>query len=302
VKPKWLIGIDDLKNYKPAVPKHPIRPGIEFFSDWVDFTQKPKEQQSGWPTISWPGFNHHFGGARPELVILTGETGTGKTTFAMNWLHDQVDQQRPALLISLENGPANSITKLGQMVTGQWSWNTSEDGRTKFGKKLEEWPLHVLDWTGPLAQEIVGNAIEWACIERQVKFVLVDHLEFIDKFIGSRNEAYVIDDCVRWLAGRAAMLDCTIVLVVHPAKRGKGMRNTEIDMDELKGTSGLKQTGGSVLVHHRPKNDSDETWIRLAKIRSESHSANSGGRIMFRFKAESQTYSEGDGFLDWGNG
>jgi replicative DNA helicase len=277
--------------------------GSDLFSEWLEAIKQPEEVQAGWPTLVWPGFNHHFGGARNELVVLTGETGRGKTTWALNWLKDQVEQGRPCLLLSLENGPNDAIAALSHMVTGKKLWLVTDDEKSNFGKKLAEWPLYVVNHEGPLRQQLISNAIDLACLRYGVKFVLIDHLEFILKeHEGQRSENYVIDDCCRWLSGRAGTLKTTILLICHPAKRAFSARGQELDLDDLKGTSGIKQTAASVLVHYRPREDADETWIRLAKMRCRYTSQYTGGRIQFGFNPARQQYVEKDGTLDWGKG
>jgi replicative DNA helicase len=285
------------------IPKSPvvIRRGHEFFSEWLEYTLEPAEGIGGRPTYTWAGFNEHFGGARPELVLVSGETGRGKTTWVLNWFKDTLDQGRPSLIMPFEMGPMDTISCLGQMVLGKWRNEIGDEDREKFGKTLEKWPIHVLDHYGMLKQEWVESAIHLGVREYKVQFVVIDHLEYIEKRFGSRNEAYVIDDCVRWLAGIATKLGVTIVLICHPSKAERPAPNKEILMDLLKGTSGLKQTAGSVLIHHRPDPKSDLTWIRLAKVRSREHSSSSGGRIKFSFNPKTQTYSEVDGWLDWGH-
>lgn len=286
------ISLSDLASYAIPRKKVPIRPGIEFLSDWIDRTETKKEDTLGYPTGCWAAFNEYFGGARPELVVLSGETGMGKTTWAMTWLKDTLEQGREACVIPMEMGPTDTIDHLAEMVLGKKGYRATDEDRTTFGQTLDKWPLFLIDHYGPLEEKIVHAAIYYGSIEAKVKFFLIDHIEYIEKDLGRHNDAYVIDDCCRRLAWLAAELKVTILLIVHPAKRGKALRDKVIDQDELKGTSGIKQTGGSILIHHRPKEQSDETYIHLAKIRSREYSKNKGKKIRFGFDAKKSLYLE----------
>jgi twinkle protein len=237
-------------------------------------------------------FNELFGGARSELVILSGESGLGKTSWAMTWFWDTLEQGRPACILPMEMGPSDTMDHLGEVVTGKKKWKCADPEVKSFGDALGKWPLFLVDHYGSLPERDVHAAIYHSALDRGVKFFVVDHLEYIEKERGSRNEAYQIDECVRTLAAIAAQLKITILLIAHPSKRDKSQRKDALDIGDLKGTSGIAQTGGSVLIHHRPDEKSDETFLYLSKIRNREYSKYRGRKIRFGYDAKRSLYVE----------
>lgn len=284
----------DLKKYKiPEKSTLPVVPGIEYLSDWIDRAHRPKEESTGYPTSTWPAFNEYFGGARSELVIVSGETGMGKTSWVMSWMKDTLDQGRPCCILPLEMGPRDTIDHLSEMVTGKKNNQVGPEDIREFGAALEKWPLFVVDRNGSLPEHEVRAAIYHTALDLGVKFFVIDHLEFIDKPMNySKTDAYLIDDCVRTLSAIATELKVTIVLIAHPKKRERADQKKAVVLGDLKGTSGIAQTSGSVLVHYRPDEEKDETFIILAKIRSREHAKNRGKRIRFGYDSRYSMYVE----------
>lgn len=291
-----LVKIKEIEKWIPKHPRVAIRSGSEYSSAFVDMCEAPVSDSEGFKTQRWPGFNEHFGGSRAELVTITGETGRGKTTFALNWLLDTLDQGRKSLCISLEGGAKPAIAMLSQTITGKRPSQTSLEDRKKVVQMLELWPLWLLDHSGPLPENTLLHVIRYACEELGVRFIVLDHLDYVEKEWGKRNEAYVIGDCVRRLSGAAASNNCTIVLVCHPTKLGG---DREVAMDDLKGSSSIKQESASVLSLYRPDPETGDAWLRFNKIRSPYFSRATGARLQFSFNSKKQEYREFTGKLDW---
>lgn len=195
-------------------------------------------------------------------------------------------------MIPMEMGPSDTMDHLGEIATGKKPWECADPDVKKFGDALKRWPLFVVDHFGELDESLVHAAIYHTALDHGVKFFMIDHLEYITKRKDSRNEAYQIDQCVRVLAAMAGKLGVTILLVAHPAKRNKSDRKNTLDIGDLKGTSGIAQTGGSVLVHHRPDETKDETFIHLLKIRSRSYAKFRGRKIRFGYDEKHSIYVE----------
>ena len=60
-------------------------------------------------STGWTEFDNLLGGLRPnELTILTGETGSGKTTWAVNLGYRLSKDNHPVLIASFEMKPVPS--------------------------------------------------------------------------------------------------------------------------------------------------------------------------------------------------
>src|SRR3990167_8351579 len=95
-----LISEQEIVNSKPATEEHRIKHVRELINLILgQYLSNPKKIY-GFPTQLWPIFNSAFGGLRPgELITITGDTGIGKSTLAMNLLMDSVQQGRTGFVM-----------------------------------------------------------------------------------------------------------------------------------------------------------------------------------------------------------
>lgn len=298
-----MQGIDlrDVLEFKIEKKESEILHIKNQFSHIIKKMGQSPEEIAGHPHRTWLGFNRAFGGTRGELITVTADTGVGKSTFVRNWLKDHVEQGRPSLLISLEDS-MNSVTEcFCQMISGKDIINFGEQDAKAVGEQFKLWPLYYLDHQGPIKETVLMNTIDYAFTELGIKFFVVDHLEYIEKDWVGRNESYVIGDTMRKLAGKAHSLNVTIILIVHPAKMSvKGNEIREVGLDELKGSSSIKQESDAVFGIFRPDPQVAVAWLRFLKIRSHRFSRSVQGKIQFGFDPESLTWWEVDGKLEWG--
>lgn len=293
------IDLDDIKPVRPKQLSEVLHIKNQFTHIIKRMGQKP-EEVSGFPHSEWLGFNKHFGGSRGELITVTADTGVGKSTFVRNWVLDTVTQGRKALLMSLED-PMGQVTEcFAQMISGKDILLFNDADASKVGKKLAEMPLYYLDHQGPLKESQATQVIDYAVDEFGVNFIVLDHLDYIEKDWHNRNESYVIGDTMRKLAGKAHSLNVTIVLIVHPAKTNvKGNLIREIGLDELKGSSSIKQESDAVFGIFRPDPQVAMAYLRFLKIRNHRYSKSVQGKIKFGFDPQSLSWWEVNGELEW---
>ena len=295
------IDLEDIKTYRPRIQSDDIRHIKDSFSHLIRKMHQTPEQVVGYPTGVWQGFNRSFGGARGELVTITAETGQGKSTFARNWLVDTINQNRTALLISLEESMSQVTECFSKMIARKDVTDFTDEDAHAVAEQYDRWPLYYLDHQGPIPERDCLRLIDYAVEEKGVKFILIDHLDYLEKMWGSRNESYVIGDTMRRLAGKAHVHDVTIVLIVHPAKlQQKGVGSREIGLDELKGSSSIKQESDAVFGLYRPDPAVAESYLRFLKIRNHRFGHNVSGRIKFGFDPKTLELWELTGELEYG--
>lgn len=292
-----------------------------FFDDIRDF-HSGKLESHGIPT-GWKDFDDLFQGFRPnELTILTGETGSGKTTWASNLAFKLSESQHPTLIASFEMKPPNILRKMVQMKSRR---SVSELNKRDLEAALEyisTLPVHFIDVYGEIGLQELKDAIYYAKRQYGIELVILDHLHFFLKYSGD-HERQAIDSAVRDIKRWAMELGIHMVLIVHPTKIET--ENREIRLNDLKGSSGLKQIPNNVLSiwRQRGKNDSKsptgEVVLYVLKCRDD---LGDEGVTDLIFDKRSQNYrdsdhggaspSEGKGFSrpspsvrpgrDWANG
>ena len=111
-------------------------------------------------------------------------------------------------------------------------------------------PVYFIDVYGAIGISELKNAIYYAKRRHGIKFIILDHLHFFLKYSGD-HERQAIDQALRDIKSWAMDLDIHIVFIVHPTKLTYD--NKVVHLNDLKGSSGLKQIPDNVLSIWRPR-------------------------------------------------
>lgn len=298
-----LINSQEFANYKAPTYEGKIANLAELFDRLVVEYRKDPESIIGKPTANWSTFNTAFGGARAgELIVITADTGTGKTTFGMNWAMEMMQMKHRAFLVSLEVSWTAMARMMAQRLIQKQFTKFSKEDMALTHDLLSHLDGYFLDDTGLKPLEYVQKAIQYAAREMGCKFILLDHFDYLLRPNSqSWESAYVIGNMMRTLCATAKETDTTLVLIVHPSKlEQKGIKHREIGMDELKGSSSIKQEADAVLSLYNPNPEEHQMVLRFQKIRDPGHGMYRDSFIRFQFNPESLSYSEVSVAPEWG--
>lgn len=294
------LSLEAILNHVPRPESVHISHIKDTFTHLVKRLGEAPETFTGYPTLHWKGFNRYFGGARGELICVTADTNVGKSTFARNWLLDTVEAGRKACLISLEDSIYWACECLAQMIIKKDLTAFLEEDMATVAQSYAKFHLWYLDHNGPIKENFLYQILSYCIEELKVTFFVIDHLDYIEKQWGGKNESYVIGDTMRRLSGIAHKHRVTILLMVHPSKIGeKGTKTREVGLDEMKGSSSIKQESDAVFGLYRPVMNIPEVYLRFLKIRGRYHSS-IHGKIKFGFDTYSLRYHELTGELEYG--
>lgn len=276
----------------------------ELFNDIVERFGEKREAILGHPTTNWSAFNATFGGARPgEVITLTSETGTGKTTFALNWMMDAAQSGVACFLVSCEIPVSMVAVQVAQMIAGKRFSRFGKEDLAPVSAVLDTLPIWFLDRHGMIEEELLYTAMSYAHKEFGCRFMVIDHLDYIIKERQQwQNESYVIGDTMRRLCGKTKEIEATSLVIAHPAKLNQpGVKRREIGLDELKGSSSIKQESDAVFGIYRPDPEKNVTRLRFLKIRNHEFGRFTGGTLRFSFNPESLVLSELSTGVEWGD-
>lgn len=223
------------------------------------------------------------GGLPAGLVVVTGDTGHGKTTWATWLLREQARMGVPVLVTSFEQRPVGTVQKLLRAECGGDFTKVPQRAREEALARLDQLPILLLDHYGETTFEQVRDAIRYARRRFGVRVVLVDHLGFLARGAGD-NERQRIEEVVRSLALIGVNDDVSILLICHPNRLSK-QQQRRIQIGDLKGASAIEQDAHLGLVVERLDPSSQRGFpaamVHVDKCRSEF--GNPGAKVMLAF-------------------
>jgi len=168
-------------------------------------------------------------------------------------------------------------------------------------EKVLQWistlPIYFVDVYGELGLRELKDSIYYAKRRYGIGLVVIDHLHFFLKY-SADLERQAIDQGLKDIKAWAMDLGIHVLLVVHPTKLTYD--NKVVRLNDLKGSSGLKQIPDNVISIWRPrgednlKSPTSEIVLDILKVRDDDGEE---GKVILTFDKRSQSYSNsGPGF------
>ena len=233
-----------------------------------------------------------------ETTVITGDTSAGKTTFALNIVHDRLSRGEGVLICSSEVVVKKVLAKLISIHLEKDFYNKKEMTPELYAEG-REWllskTLFFIDVHGEIPFYKIEDAIEMVSRMHHVQTALLDHLHF---FLDPKVKEYeAVNTFTKELEKLVKRTGIHAILVVHPKQlddtddlRGRGM-------NFLRGSASIKQNADNVLVLWR---DTDEELKGVnhveaiwAKIRDDAAQlTKQNATCHFYFNTDSQRYYE----------
>lgn len=185
------------------------------------------------------------------LVIVSGVTNVGKTSYVMNIANDFVAQDIPVLVLPFERG--NEV--VGKRFL-QVKYNMEESDffhlEEKNWKKITEECLNLpLYFTLPTAKDAVETIIKAKRIFN-TKVVIIDHLDYMIR--SSQNKEAEIGNTLQMLKRVAEENKILMIIVTHIRKIQSAGSNKvkKPNIEDLKGSASLFQDPECVVMLSNP--------------------------------------------------
>ena len=262
----------------------------EFEQELEDLVANP-DDLIGRPTGS-SKLDDAVGGLRPGLIILSGETGEGKTTFGTWLLSNQARMGVPSMVTSLEQSPIGTVQKLIRQQLGGDFMAATETERRRGMRALDALPLTIVKHRGHLDREKLIDTIRYGVRRLGLRNVLIDHLGFVIP-ADADNERLKIQSLVRELSILGEFEGVSILLVAHPSNMHLSQRR-RVGLGDLKGASAIRQDAHEVWIVEAAKptkhRNYPSSWIHFDKVRSDYGA--SGQSVLLAFDPLATTYAD----------
>ena len=216
-----------------------------------------------------------------ELVVISGNTGMGKSTWVMN-LATKIPHL-PIMLLSLENHQHLTFRRFVQMCHNLSKEEAMEvyrdpDKRQKYQKAFKH--IQITCEPPELSRLVEGIA------RSKPKVVILDTSDMI-WVKGMHDEIGRMNEIINGLKAVAQSQDCIVIAVHHVNKVAE---NTGIvKMGNLKGTSNVSQKADKVLVINGDRNERRRS-LTVEKARDEGYM-----QMMFNFNPNTFMFEQIDG-------
>lgn len=268
------------------------------FEEIVHFKHVPNSymlpRQVGVST-GWSELDDCIGGIRlRELTTVSADTGAGKTTFCVNMLYNLVrnDPSGGFWINSWEMDHEAVIRKVASLVlnTNLKTKAFSQEQAEMFLRWQKENNVYLNPKRSASDLATLSKQIDLASRIYGVKYILLDHLEFISDTIVTESSEYKrINKAVQALHNMAMDYNVHIILIAH----AKQTDSHEISMNQIRGGGGTKQYSDNVIIlHNMSQSDLSNTDNRI-RVRVEK-SRQFGRKAQFYLRY----LPEIDGYVD----
>lgn len=220
----------------------------------------------------WEKFNQVLGGFRSnEFSLLTGPTGSGKTTFLANISWQLLLAKVPHFVASVETGPHAYLAQV-MSAASQFDMNTGDPVPAATFSKLRADYEHVWKSKDMIlslydhrirVEDLIAD-LEYARKNHRCRIAFLDNLNFFTEITSAQNERIEMDRTTHELVMYCKQTDIHLVLVVHPRKTENGRVDSEYD---LKGSSTCVQEASNVWLFNRPTKDLQEAGYTKDRFR-----------------------------------
>jgi len=255
------------------------------------------ERPRGRPT-GWLELDVILGGLRDgELTVVTGDTGSGKSTWTTALALHQLQQGAGVLIAPFEQRPWEVMSKMVSMSSGRSVYDMAQDQVEGGLQKILGLPCYLLDKHGPTPLPVIRDAIYHSRHRFGVEMVILDHLHYL-LGAGVDDERKAIDAAVREIKGWTVDLGVHVLLVVHPAKLELDPRTGAVrkpSLNDLKGASSIKQeadNGIRVWRHRDPDTLEDQGLAEIAVLKCRSPAGTEGAMWAY-FESGAERYTGG---------
>ncbi|KAJ2699832.1 hypothetical protein H4218_002406 [Coemansia sp. IMI 209128] len=234
-----------------------------------------------------PGWNASFKGLRPgELTILSGATGSGKTTVISQMSLDFCKSGVSTLWGSFEIPNVRLATRMmSQFAKRDVS---KEPGDIDYwSRKFEQLPMYFLKFHGSTKPDTVLETMRHAVYAYDVKHIIIDNLQFMMSMQAKGMDKYDAQDAAIATFRQFATDEGVHITVV--AHLRKDQPASDVDINSIFGSAKVTQEADNVVILQRHGNsDSKVRCLNVLKNRFDG----TLGKIYISYNPETLGFTE----------
>lgn len=201
-------------------------------------------------STGWQDLDDLLGGIRTkEVTVISADTGAGKTTFAINLLCNLIKKDPAGFWInSWEMDYEVVVRKVAGNILGSL-FKVAAFTETQ-RKEFEKWMQNNNAMINPKRSKAdiltLRKQIEIASKIYGVKYILLDHLDYISSTFKDKESHEKIKEAIEGIHNIAMEFNVHILLIAHPKQIEDG--SGKIHMGHLKGSAAIKQYADNIIL------------------------------------------------------
>ena len=271
-----------LDDAKPIVPNKLVP-----FSD-IPPNGRAREFLTGWGE----GMDRHLRIVPPELMIVTGVPGSGKSTWSLALAARLAMQGLPGAILQFEDDPDRNREDLLRFRRTRGD----QCGNEQACKWLDRYvrtiaPSEDLSTDVDFTLEWLTATIDEACTRHGARWVLIDpwnELEHI--WGGGESETAYTTKALKDLKRIARRYQIALIIVTHPSKSGGQIKSVdEMSLYDVSGSAAWKNKADHGIIVHRAGGVDKTVSIKIDKSKNFSK-LGMPGIVKMEFLAASSDY------------
>lgn len=249
---------------------------------------------TGSPVTSLPTFTKLIKGfRRGEMTVLTGPTGSGKTTFLGQVSLDMAEQGINTLWGSFEVKNTRLLHKLlkqfARIALPDHRQENASEILNALADRFQNLPLYFMKFHGGSDVDEVLDAMEYAVYVNDVEHIILDNMQFMISRHSKNNAKFdkfdIQDIAIEKFRKFATEHNVHLTLVVHPRKEDEA---SKLNISSFYGSAKATQEADTVLIL---QHDTRRKYIDVKKNRFDG----TLGYSPLYFQATSGRYVESEG-------
>jgi len=265
-----------LVKYGPAEVDRVIIDALPMQPDkLVKFSQIAKSKDKEYVLSGWPVLDEHLRINFPELVVVTGSPGSGKSQWALSLVAN----------IAAGYGIRSAVLQFEDSVERNrrdlYNYAQYFKKHPRFGHEstVEQWVDDHFVTIKPAVDEDDDYTLDWlkqrvkeACIRQGCRIILIDPWNEIEHAFNVREtETAYTNNALRELKKLGRRYECVIIVVTHPSKGISGKPFEDQSMYDISGSAAWKNKCDHGIILHRDKSAPDnETWLKVDKAKDHA--------------------------------
>lgn len=244
-------------------------------------------------STGWTELDNILGGIRPkEVTVISAETGAGKTTFCVNLICNVLKSQSGGFWInSWEMDYRQIVRKIASQVLG-YRFKTegfNSHQRDKFREWMRSHNVFINPKRSNADVKTLRKQIELASVVYDVRYVMVDHLDFVSDTSKAKETHEQIKEVVSEIHDMAMTYDVHIFLIAH--MKQNAVIGGKPHMGLLKGSSSIKQYANNILMLDK-KDTASAPDNRVIVIVEKNRFFGTRGEVTLRYIHKTESYIE----------